>query len=98
MCRGIGGRCVQGDCEKKCVGAPGREAALSSIPRTPTGKFSKIHSAVLGYLGIGYVGPTWGKKLRKPDSIRGMGGIGPIPRYSMSDVTRVDCISEFWDL
>ena len=44
MCGGIGGRCVQGDSEKKCVGAPGREAALSSIPRTPTGKFSKIHS------------------------------------------------------
>ena len=52
--------------------------------------FSKIQSALLRYLETGYVGRMWGKKLRKLDWIRGMGRIGPNPRYSLSDLTRVD--------
>ena len=65
------------------------------VPRTPTSKFSKIHSAILGYLRIGYVGPTRGEKLRKPNGIRGMGGIIPNRWCSLSNVMQVECIILF---
>ena len=65
---------------------------LRKYPSVP-GKICWVKSEVLNTSNIGYVGPMWGKLLRRLSPIRGIDGLGLNPTYSTSEVTTDDCNS-----
>ena len=62
------------------------------MPRNPPGTFLESGSEVFEYLGLGYLGPTSGKKLRGSVGIRGIAGMALIPSYQASELTEDDCM------